>query len=60
MVKRAILTVTTFMCMLFLPGGHTKIKDVKKNQEVQELGRFCVEESNQKVVKAESQVVSDN
>ena len=66
------LTVTTFMCIVFLanaiPGGRTKIKDVKNNQEVQELGRYCVEENNRKVgsnglkfvevVKAESQVVS--
>ncbi|PWA87489.1 Cystatin [Artemisia annua] len=66
------LTITTFMCIVFLanaiPGGRTKIKDVKNNQEVQELGRYCVEENNRKVgsnglkfvevVKAESQVVS--
>ena len=27
-------------------GGRTEIKDVKNNEEVQELGRFCVKEFN--------------
>nr|GEY61840.1 cysteine proteinase inhibitor B [Tanacetum cinerariifolium] len=61
-----ILDDLALLCFGF--GGRTKIKDVKNNQEVQELGKYCVEENNRKVgsnglkfvevVKAESQVVS--
>nr|GEU69307.1 ribonuclease H-like domain-containing protein [Tanacetum cinerariifolium] len=57
-----------FLPVCALIGGRTKIKDVKNNQEVQELGKYSVEENNRKVgsnglkfvevVKAESQVVS--
>ncbi|KAL2530145.1 Cysteine proteinase inhibitor 2 [Forsythia ovata] len=55
-------------------GGRTKVKDVKTNKEVQDLGKYCVEEYNRKqqytarssrkllmfsqVVEAEKQVVS--
>ncbi|KAF8388488.1 hypothetical protein HHK36_027160 [Tetracentron sinense] len=51
-------------------GGRTEIKDVKKNKEVQDLGRFSVEEFNRnqkkkdlalvfsEVVEAQKQVVS--
>ncbi|KAL2463403.1 Cysteine proteinase inhibitor 2 [Forsythia ovata] len=55
-------------------GGRTEVKDVKNNKEVQDLGRYCVEQYNSKqkhssangskllsfsqVVKAEKQVVS--
>ncbi|MCD7464903.1 hypothetical protein HAX54_000173 [Datura stramonium] len=51
-------------------GGRTQIKDVKTNQEIQDLGRYCVEEHNRnlqkqngllsfsQVVEAEKQVVS--
>eukprot|EP00262_Sarcandra_glabra_P006471 TRINITY_DN18797_c0_g1_i1.p1 TRINITY_DN18797_c0_g1~~TRINITY_DN18797_c0_g1_i1.p1 ORF type:complete len:140 (+),score=27.50 TRINITY_DN18797_c0_g1_i1:39-422(+) len=48
-------------------GGWVKIKDVKTNKEVQDLGRFCVEEFNKdhnaqikfsEVIQAEMQVVS--
>ncbi|XP_031093673.1 cysteine proteinase inhibitor B-like [Ipomoea triloba] len=54
-------------------GGWTEVKDVKNNEEVQELGRYCVREYNRvlqekqgggellsfsEVVKAETQVVS--
>ncbi|XP_019165816.1 PREDICTED: cysteine proteinase inhibitor B-like [Ipomoea nil] len=54
-------------------GGRTEVKDVKNNEEVQELGRYCVREYNKvlqekqggggllsfsEVVKAETQVVS--
>ncbi|GKE13099.1 cysteine proteinase inhibitor B-like protein [Tanacetum coccineum] len=59
-----IITITSSA----LIGGRTKIKDVKNDKEVQELGKYCVEENNRKVgsnglkfvevVKAESQVVS--
>ncbi|CAI9777002.1 unnamed protein product [Fraxinus pennsylvanica] len=56
-----------------LIGGRTKVKDVKTNKEIQDLGKFCVEEYNRKqqytarsskllmfleVVEAEKQVVS--
>ncbi|XP_061363775.1 cysteine proteinase inhibitor B-like [Gastrolobium bilobum] len=56
-----------------LVGGKTEIEDVKTNEEVQELGRFSVEEYNQsarlrrkmeeelefvEVVEAQQQVVS--
>ncbi|XP_050236293.1 cysteine proteinase inhibitor B [Mercurialis annua] len=56
-----------------LVGGRTEVKDVKSNEEVQELGRFCVKEFNKQqlrsgsnggelmfseVVAAETQVVS--
>uniref|UniRef100_A0A0V0H4R2 Putative cysteine proteinase inhibitor B-like n=1 Tax=Solanum chacoense TaxID=4108 RepID=A0A0V0H4R2_SOLCH len=55
-------------------GGRTQIKDVKSNQEIQDLGKYCVEEHNRnlrkqngalssllsfsQVVEAEKQVVS--
>nr|GMD98818.1 cysteine proteinase inhibitor B-like [Ipomoea batatas] len=55
-------------------GGRTEIEDVKTNKEVQQLGRYCVEEYNKglkqkkqgtgrllsfsEVVKAEKQVVN--
>ncbi|PHT39437.1 Cysteine proteinase inhibitor B [Capsicum baccatum] len=54
-------------------GGITQIKDVKNNKEIQELGKYCVEEHNRnlqkkkdsngllsfsQVVEAEKQVVS--
>ncbi|KAG5588653.1 hypothetical protein H5410_049087 [Solanum commersonii] len=55
-------------------GGRTQIKDVKTNQEIQDLGKYCVEEHNRnlrkqngalssllsfsQVVEAEKQVVS--
>ncbi|XP_039015822.1 cysteine proteinase inhibitor B-like [Hibiscus syriacus] len=49
-------------------GGRTEVTDVKTNKEVQELGRFAVEEYNlnhrirqlvfSEVVEAETQVVS--
>lgn len=74
-------TILTFSVLLFLffvsncvvngiPGGRTKIKDVKTDKEVQELGSYSVDEYNKlqkggagnlkfsKVVEAESQVVS--
>ncbi|XP_055813965.1 cysteine proteinase inhibitor B [Solanum dulcamara] len=52
-------------------GGRTQIKHVKTNQEIQDLGKYCIEEHNRKlqeqnggllsfsqVVEAEKQVVS--
>ncbi|CAH9122331.1 unnamed protein product [Cuscuta epithymum] len=51
-------------------GGRKEVKDVKSNQEIQELGRYCVREYNKnlhgeaellsfsEVVAAETQVVS--
>lgn len=33
-----------------LVGGRTEIKDVKKNKEVQDLGRFSVEEYNRSLM----------
>ncbi|KAK4341506.1 hypothetical protein RND71_040007 [Anisodus tanguticus] len=54
-------------------GGRTQIKDVKTNKEIQDLGKYCVEEYNRnlqkqnnnngllsfsQVVEAEKQVVS--
>ncbi|CAN4120894.1 unnamed protein product [Withania somnifera] len=54
-------------------GGRTQIKDVKTNKEIQDLGKYCVEEHNRnvqkqkdnngllsfsQVVEAEKQVVS--
>ncbi|KAL0340527.1 UNVERIFIED_CONTAM: Cysteine proteinase inhibitor 5 [Sesamum radiatum] len=54
-------------------GGRTQVKNVEQNQEIQELGRFCVREYNHQlqlkpnastalvfsqVVAAETQVVS--
>ncbi|XP_059295692.1 cysteine proteinase inhibitor B [Lycium ferocissimum] len=53
-------------------GGKTQIKDVKTNKEIQDLGKYCVEEHNRslqkknnngllsfsQVVEAEKQVVS--
>ncbi|XP_022871750.1 cysteine proteinase inhibitor B-like [Olea europaea var. sylvestris] len=56
-----------------LVGGRTMVKDVKTNKELQDLGKYCVEEYNRKqqhtaritklltfpqVVEAEKQVVS--
>ncbi|PWA85542.1 Cystatin [Artemisia annua] len=73
MAKPTLFLTITILCIITITsnaliGGRTKIKDVKNNQEVQELGRYCVEENNRKVgsnglkfvevVKAESQVVS--
>ncbi|PWA85541.1 hypothetical protein CTI12_AA147830 [Artemisia annua] len=46
MAKTSILTVTTLMCTLFLGSA---IKDVKNNNEMQELGQFSIEEYNRKV-----------
>ncbi|KAI4317412.1 hypothetical protein L6164_025281 [Bauhinia variegata] len=49
------LTIFAVLCALFTAsygsrgrfvGGRTEIKDVKTNEEVQELGRFSVEEYN--------------
>ncbi|KAI4344895.1 hypothetical protein L6164_012077 [Bauhinia variegata] len=46
------LTIITVLGMLFTSsngrfvGGRTEIKDVKANEEMQELGRFSVEEYN--------------
>lgn len=52
-VTLAILTIfVTFACKASyggLVGGKTEIPDVKTNKEVQELGRFSVEEHNLRV-----------
>ncbi|KAK9072489.1 hypothetical protein SSX86_008923 [Deinandra increscens subsp. villosa] len=81
MTRTTIFTFSLLISLLFfsdfvanaIPGGRTKIKDVKTNTEIQELGRYSVEEYNQlqrtqksgdgdlkfsKVVAAESQVVA--
>ncbi|CAN4090791.1 unnamed protein product [Withania somnifera] len=67
-----------FLLLLFMftlsnaLGGRTQIKDVKTNKEIQDLGKYCVEEHNRhlqqkdsngllsfsRVVEAEKQVVS--
>ncbi|KAI3706254.1 hypothetical protein L6452_23868 [Arctium lappa] len=81
MNRSTIFTFSVVVFMFFvsncvvdgIPGGRTKIKDVKTNKEVQELGSYSVDEYNRlqrsqkggsgdlkfsKVVEAESQVVS--
>ncbi|KAL8227327.1 hypothetical protein R6Q57_017159 [Mikania cordata] len=83
MAKTPILTFTfSILILLFFAsnfvagvilGGRTKIKDVKKDTEIQQLGKYSVDEYNQsqrakksgagylkfkKVVAAESQMVS--
>ncbi|KVH90918.1 cysteine proteinase inhibitor B-like [Cynara cardunculus var. scolymus] len=81
MSRSTILTFSLVIFFLFvsscvvngIPGGRTKIEDVKTNKEVQELGSYSVDEYNKlqrsqkggagdlkfsKVVSAESQVVS--
>ncbi|KAL4591135.1 hypothetical protein LXL04_004085 [Taraxacum kok-saghyz] len=82
MSRSTILTLYLLVSVLFLstfvanggrPGGRTKVADVKTNKEVQELGRYSVEEYNRsersrkggvgslsfsQVVSAEKQVVS--
>ncbi|GAU31081.1 hypothetical protein TSUD_322180 [Trifolium subterraneum] len=73
------ILITTLLCILstvscgrVIVGAKTEITDVTKNKEVQEIGRFAVEEYNYKqglsnggealkfveVVEAEKQVVS--
>ncbi|KAE8677604.1 Tetratricopeptide repeat (TPR)-like superfamily protein isoform 1 [Hibiscus syriacus] len=42
-----VITVSTFTVVEGL-GGRTPINDVKNNKEVQELGRFSVEEYNRR------------
>ncbi|KAI3738822.1 hypothetical protein L2E82_29006 [Cichorium intybus] len=78
----ANLSIITFSIVILLssfvangiPGGRTKVTDVKSNKELQELGRYSVEEYNRlqrissgkndgdlkfsQVVEAEKQVVS--
>ncbi|KAI3846136.1 hypothetical protein MKX03_012973 [Papaver bracteatum] len=73
----SLLTVSVLMFICFLSytsvnaqlGGKTEIKDVKTNKEVQDLGKFSVDEYNLKkgeegsltftqVVKAQKQVVA--
>ncbi|KAI3791165.1 hypothetical protein L2E82_04821 [Cichorium intybus] len=81
MSRSTILTLSVIFFVFFIstfvangiPGGRTKVADVKTNKEVQELGRYSVEEYNRsqgsqkggvgslkfaKVVEAETQVVS--
>lgn len=65
----SVLFVSIFVANA-IPGGRKKISDVKSNQEIQELGRFSVDEYNRlqkggdgglkfsQVVAAESQVVA--
>nr|XP_043624872.1 cysteine proteinase inhibitor B-like [Erigeron canadensis] len=77
----AKITLTTFFFLLItffvltsaIPGGRTKIQNVKKNKEIQDLGKYSVDEYNRlqrgqktgdgdlkfsQVVAAESQVVA--
>lgn len=78
MSRSTILTLSVVIFVLILvadgiTGGRTKVEDVKTNKEVQELGRYSVEEYNRsegsrkggvgslkfiQVVEAETQVVS--
>ncbi|KAG9136182.1 hypothetical protein Leryth_003784 [Lithospermum erythrorhizon] len=62
MAKGTLHQFTTFLTLLLtvilfhsfqvnglggrIVGGRTKVKNVKSNQEIQELGRYCVEEYN--------------
>ncbi|WCJ26347.1 Cysteine proteinase inhibitor 2 [Euphorbia peplus] len=79
-IELSIIPAIVFLSILLSPvagyggkvGGRTKISDVKTNNEVQELGKFCVEEFNKlsssgggpeglkfsEVVEAETQIVS--
>ncbi|KAK4373855.1 hypothetical protein RND71_004532 [Anisodus tanguticus] len=41
-------------------GGRTPIKDVKTNQKIQELGKYCVEEYNQSLRKYNHIMQKDN
>ncbi|CAH1439610.1 unnamed protein product [Lactuca virosa] len=81
MSRSTILTLSIVFFVLFIsnfvangiPGGRKKVENVKTNKEVQELGRYSVEEYNRsegsrkggvgslkfsQVVEAETQVVS--
>ncbi|KAI3926215.1 hypothetical protein MKW98_028351 [Papaver atlanticum] len=57
----SVLTISAllFICFLSyssvnaLPGGITEIKDVKTNKQVQDLGKFSVDEYNLKFKKGE-------
>lgn len=70
-VISSILLMSSATRIEGMVGGRTKISDVKMNKEVQDLGKFCVEEFNKvlrksnegeliftKVVEAETQIVS--
>lgn len=80
-IMKNISIITFSIVILFssfvangIPGGRTKVTDVKSNKELQELGKYSVEEYNRlqrissgkndgdltflKVVEAEKQVVS--
>ncbi|RZC62056.1 hypothetical protein C5167_023809 [Papaver somniferum] len=57
----SFLTISILLFVIFLsyssvnalPGGITEIKDVKTNKEVQDLGKFSVDEYNLKFKKGE-------
>ncbi|XP_076900767.1 cysteine proteinase inhibitor B-like [Bidens hawaiensis] len=78
MARPTILTFSILISLFLvsthaIPGGRTKVKNVKTNQEIQNLGSYSVDEYNQsqrtkqggdgdlkfsKVVAAETQVVA--
>ncbi|XP_009589279.1 cysteine proteinase inhibitor B [Nicotiana tabacum] len=41
-------------------GGRTQIQDVKTNKEIQDLGKFCVEEYNRNLQKQKQKVNNNN
>ncbi|KAI3973409.1 hypothetical protein MKW92_044294 [Papaver armeniacum] len=53
------ISILVFVCFLSyssvnaLPGGITEIKDMKTNKQVQDLGKFLVDEYNVKFKKGE-------
>ncbi|PON33441.1 Cystatin [Parasponia andersonii] len=58
LIKSPAVTLAIVLSLLFaaayggaLVGGRTAIKDVKTNKEVQELGRFSVEEYNRSQIR---------
>ncbi|MTV28854.1 hypothetical protein FTX61_26290, partial [Nitriliruptoraceae bacterium ZYF776] len=68
-----LILITLFILTSAIPGGRTKIQNVKTNKEIQDLGKYSVDEYNRlqrsqktgdgdlkfsQVVAAESQVVA--
>ncbi|OAY51238.1 hypothetical protein MANES_05G198500v8 [Manihot esculenta] len=45
-----LLLLSAFLLVSTIPGGISPVQDVKNNKEVQDLGRFCVEEFNRQLL----------
>lgn len=50
MLPLLLLLLSAFLLVSTIPGGISPVQDVKNNKEVQDLGRFCVEEFNRQLL----------